>query len=122
MTRLSHADAWNGDESAELWDRGDAAALVTLVRVEGSSYRRPGARLLIAANGDYAGSNLRRLPGSGSRPQSAVDGARWAQSWSATPLSSMTPRKFPTAWVAAAPSNCSSSLHRHPECALHGCA
>lgn len=40
----------------ELWDRGDAVALVTLVRVEGSSYRRTGARLLIAANGDYAGS------------------------------------------------------------------
>lgn len=39
-----------------LWERGDASALVTLVRVEGSSYRRAGARLLIAANGDYAGS------------------------------------------------------------------
>jgi xanthine/CO dehydrogenase XdhC/CoxF family maturation factor len=30
-------------------------ALVTLVRVEGSSYRRAGARLLIAADGQYAG-------------------------------------------------------------------
>jgi xanthine dehydrogenase accessory factor len=40
----------------ELWQRGDAAALVTLIRVEGSSYRRVGARMLIAANGDYAGS------------------------------------------------------------------
>lgn len=40
----------------ELWKRGDAAALVTLVRVEGSSYRRVGARLLIARNGDYAGA------------------------------------------------------------------
>jgi xanthine dehydrogenase accessory factor len=40
----------------ELWQRGDAVALATLVGVEGSSYRRPGARLLIAANGDYAGS------------------------------------------------------------------
>ena len=40
----------------QLWDRGDSAALVTLVRVEGSSYRRTGARLLIAADGDYAGS------------------------------------------------------------------
>ena len=40
----------------DLWQRGDAAALVTLVRVEGSSYRRPGARLLIATNGDYAGA------------------------------------------------------------------
>jgi xanthine dehydrogenase accessory factor len=40
----------------QLWERGDARALVTLVRVEGSSYRRTGARLLIAANGEYAGS------------------------------------------------------------------
>jgi xanthine/CO dehydrogenase XdhC/CoxF family maturation factor len=40
----------------ELWERGDAAVLATLVRVEGSSYRRPGARLLIASNGDYAGA------------------------------------------------------------------
>jgi xanthine dehydrogenase accessory factor len=40
----------------ELWERGEAEALVTLVRVEGSSYRRTGARLLVAANGDYAGS------------------------------------------------------------------
>ena len=40
----------------ELWRRGDAVALVTLVRVEGSSYRRVGARLLVAGNGEYAGS------------------------------------------------------------------
>jgi xanthine/CO dehydrogenase XdhC/CoxF family maturation factor len=40
----------------DLWHRGDAVALATLVRVEGSSYRRVGARLLIAADGDYAGS------------------------------------------------------------------
>jgi xanthine dehydrogenase accessory factor len=40
----------------KLWQRGDAAALATLVRITGSSYRRTGARLLIAANGDYAGS------------------------------------------------------------------
>jgi len=40
----------------ELFHRGDAVALATLIRVEGSSYRRTGARLLIAANGDYAGS------------------------------------------------------------------
>jgi len=40
----------------ELWSRGDAAVLVTLVRVEGSSYRRVGARVLIAANGDSAGT------------------------------------------------------------------
>jgi xanthine dehydrogenase accessory factor len=36
---------------------GDApAALATLVRVEGSSYRRPGARLLLTAAGERAGS------------------------------------------------------------------
>jgi xanthine dehydrogenase accessory factor len=40
----------------ELWHRGDAAALATLVQVEGSSYRRAGARLLIGADGGYAGS------------------------------------------------------------------
>jgi xanthine dehydrogenase accessory factor len=40
----------------ELWQRGDSAVLVTLVRVEGSSYRRVGARVLIAANGDSAGT------------------------------------------------------------------
>jgi xanthine/CO dehydrogenase XdhC/CoxF family maturation factor len=40
----------------ELWRRGDAVALVTLVRVEGSSYRQVGARLLVAGNGEYAGS------------------------------------------------------------------
>lgn len=43
-------------EIVELWERGDAVAMATLVRVEGSSYRRTGARLLIAANGDHAGA------------------------------------------------------------------
>lgn len=41
----------------DLWHRGSARVLVTLVRVEGSSYRRPGAHLLIANNAaEYAGS------------------------------------------------------------------
>jgi len=41
----------------DLWHQGSAGVLVTLVRIEGSSYRRPGARLLIANHGaDYAGS------------------------------------------------------------------
>lgn len=35
---------------------GAAAAMVTLVRARGSSYRRPGARLLIGAGGEYAGT------------------------------------------------------------------
>ncbi len=41
---------------AALHQQGHTCALVTLVRVEGSSYRRPGAHLLIASNGDFAGS------------------------------------------------------------------
>jgi xanthine/CO dehydrogenase XdhC/CoxF family maturation factor len=40
----------------ELWRQGGAQALVTLVGVEGSSYRRPGARMLIGADGSWAGS------------------------------------------------------------------
>lgn len=40
----------------EMWRRGGAVALVTLVRVEGSSYRRVGARLLVGSDGEYAGS------------------------------------------------------------------
>jgi xanthine dehydrogenase accessory factor len=39
-----------------LWQQGGASVLVTLVRAEGSSYRRPGARLLLGAQGDYAGT------------------------------------------------------------------
>jgi xanthine dehydrogenase accessory factor len=40
----------------QLWQQGRASALVTLVRAEGSSYRQPGARLLLAARGEYAGT------------------------------------------------------------------
>ena len=36
--------------------RGDAVALATLIRVEGSSYRAPGARLLVGRDGSYVGS------------------------------------------------------------------
>ncbi len=39
-----------------LWQRGGASVLVTLVRAEGSSYRQPGARLLLGADGVYAGT------------------------------------------------------------------
>jgi len=38
------------------WKQGSARVLVTLVRAEGSSYRRPGAHLLIGADGGYAGT------------------------------------------------------------------
>ncbi len=40
----------------ELWRTGTASVLVTLVRTSGSSYRRAGARLLIATAGEYAGT------------------------------------------------------------------
>lgn len=39
-----------------LWREGRASALVTLVRATGSSYRRPGARLLLSAKSTYAGT------------------------------------------------------------------
>jgi xanthine dehydrogenase accessory factor len=38
------------------WREGGAKVLVTLVRAEGSSYRRPGARLLIGADGECVGT------------------------------------------------------------------
>lgn len=40
----------------ELWRRGASSVLVTLVRAEGSTYRQPGARLLIARDGTSAGT------------------------------------------------------------------
>jgi len=39
-----------------LWQQGGAAVLITLVRAEGSSYRRPGAHLLLGSRGEYAGT------------------------------------------------------------------
>jgi xanthine dehydrogenase accessory factor len=36
--------------------RGQSSALLTLVHAEGSSYRRPGAHLLITSDGEYTGS------------------------------------------------------------------
>ena len=40
----------------ERWEQGSAAALVTLVRVDGSSYRRPGARMLVTKDGETVGA------------------------------------------------------------------
>ena len=40
----------------ELWHQSTPSALITLVHAEGSSYRRPGARLLVAASGAHAGT------------------------------------------------------------------
>jgi xanthine dehydrogenase accessory factor len=41
---------------AELWRQSTPSALITLVRAEGSSYRLPGARLLVALGGAHAGT------------------------------------------------------------------
>ncbi len=40
----------------DLWTQGRGSGLVMLVRVEGSSYRRPGARLLTSTGGEHAGT------------------------------------------------------------------
>ena len=40
----------------EQWQQGSSRVLVTLVRAEGSSYRRPGAHLLIGSDGLYSGT------------------------------------------------------------------
>ena len=40
----------------EQWESGSAAALVTLVRTEGSSYRQPGARMLVTNRGETFGA------------------------------------------------------------------
>jgi xanthine/CO dehydrogenase XdhC/CoxF family maturation factor len=40
----------------EQWERDNSSALVTLVRIEGSSYRRPGARLLVHEDGTTVGA------------------------------------------------------------------
>jgi xanthine dehydrogenase accessory factor len=40
----------------EQWHQESALILVTLIRVQGSSYRQPGARLVICKDGSYQGS------------------------------------------------------------------
>lgn len=40
----------------QLWRQETSSALVTLVRVQGSSYRQPGARLLLSHSGKYEGN------------------------------------------------------------------
>jgi xanthine dehydrogenase accessory factor len=37
-----------------MWRQGGLSALATLVKTKGSSYRRPGARLLLGVQGEYA--------------------------------------------------------------------
>lgn len=43
------------DAAGRLTARGDAAVLATVVKVEGSTYRRPGARLLVTRGGEWVG-------------------------------------------------------------------
>jgi xanthine dehydrogenase accessory factor len=62
-----------------LWRHKDASVLVTLVRSEGSSYRRPGARLLIGASGEYAGT----ISG-GCLETEVIRKAEWKVRWGAT--------------------------------------
>ncbi len=60
----------------EMWRRGGAVALVTLVGVEGSSYRRVGARLLVGSGWGVCGVDLRGVPGGRGGAEGGVDGAR----------------------------------------------
>ena len=39
-----------------MWRQGGLSALATLVKTQGSSYRRPGARLLLGVQNEYAGT------------------------------------------------------------------
>lgn len=54
-------DAWSAAESdvlasaRSLRESGRAGVLVTVARVEGSAYRRPGAKMLVSADGDDVG-------------------------------------------------------------------
>ena len=38
------------------WRQGSASAMITLFGVQGSSYRQPGARLLLSGDGRYKGT------------------------------------------------------------------
>jgi hypothetical protein len=58
-----------------LWQQGGTAVLVTLVRAEGSSYRRPGARLLLGAV-RLCRNDQWRLPGDGGPAQGDLASAR----------------------------------------------
>lgn len=43
------------DAATRLTERGEEAVLGTVVKVEGSTYRRPGARLLVTRSGEWVG-------------------------------------------------------------------
>lgn len=44
------------DEARRLRDRGASYALATVVRIDGSAYRRPGARMLVRTDGTFFGT------------------------------------------------------------------
>ncbi len=98
-----------------LWQQADAAVLVTLVRAEGSSYRRPGARVLLGAGGEYAGTI------SGGCLEAEVlrkaTGLRVTGRWlSAIRRCSMTRRRCRSGLGAAGWSICCWNLVNTPEC------
>ena len=55
---------------------GEAGVLVTLVRAEGSSYRRPGARLLTFARLGVRGYDQRGLPRDRGGQEGDLEGAQ----------------------------------------------
>ncbi|SHT21126.1 xanthine and CO dehydrogenases maturation factor, XdhC/CoxF family [Mycobacteroides abscessus subsp. abscessus] len=44
------------DQMEKVWERGEEAALLMVYEVRGSSYRRPGAKIMIASDGEVFGS------------------------------------------------------------------
>jgi xanthine dehydrogenase accessory factor len=54
--KIWNETAWVYGELAQRLARGETAAVATLIRLEGSSYRRPGAKLLIAQDGTLVGN------------------------------------------------------------------
>lgn len=54
--KIWNETAWVYGELARRLARGETAAVATLIRLEGSSYRRPGAKLLIAQDGSLVGN------------------------------------------------------------------
>ncbi|WP_416841479.1 XdhC family protein [Haloferax sp. DFSO52] len=62
MDRSPHADPWSVSETAlyhslrERFGSGEKTVLATIVDVEGSAYRRPGAKMLISADSESLGA------------------------------------------------------------------
>ena len=65
-------------EIARMWRAGQGSVLVTLVRVDGSSYRRPGARVLVGHAGTgYAGTGYAGTISGGCLEAEVVRKAAW---------------------------------------------